>query len=133
MILYQYYNANLLDIPEQEGKEAVAYMDDAFMLVTGDDFQDAHKKLEDMMCKERGVKNWSKTHSSTLEYSKLALINFAHRRNTAESLALQLLHKTIEPSENTKYLGVIMDRNLTWKAQQSYAVEKGTKWAVQIW
>ena len=26
-----------------------------------------------------------------------------------------------------------MDRNLTWKVQQSYAVEKGTKWAAQIW
>ena len=57
MILYQYYNADLLDIPEQEGEEAVAYVDDAFMLATGDDFQDAHKKLEDMMCKERGVEN----------------------------------------------------------------------------
>jgi hypothetical protein len=38
MILYQYYNANLLDIPEQEGEEVVAYVDDAFMLATGDDF-----------------------------------------------------------------------------------------------
>ena len=102
------------------------------MLATGDDFQDTHKKLEDMMCKERGVENWSKTHSSPLEYSKLALINFAHRRNTTKSPALQLPHKTIEPSDNTKYLGVIVDRNLTWKAQQSYAVEKGTKWAAQI-
>ena len=132
MVLYQYYNANLLSILEQEGEEAVAYVDDAFMLATGDDFQDAHKKLEDMMCKERGVENWSKTHSSPLEYSKLALINFAHSQNTAESLALQLPHKLIEPSESTKYLGVIINRNLTWKAQQSYAVEKGTKWVAQI-
>jgi hypothetical protein len=85
-----------------------------------------------MICKERGVENWSKTHSFPLEYLKLALINFVHSRNTAESPALQLPHKSIQPSESTKYLGIIVNRNLTWKAQQSYVVEKGTKWAVQI-
>ena len=132
MILYQYYNANLLNIPEQQEEEAVAYVDNAFMLATGDNFQDAHKKLKDMMCKERGVENWSETHSSPLKYSKLTLINFAHRQNNTESPALQLPHKTIVPSKSIKYLGVIVNRNLTWKAQQSYAVEKGTKWAAQI-
>ena len=34
--------------------------------------------------------------------------------------------------ESTKYLGVIFDRNLNWKAHQAYAVEKGAKWAAQI-
>jgi hypothetical protein len=57
MILYQYYNADLLDIPEQEDKEAVIYIDDAFMLAIGNDFQDMHRKLEDMICKEKGVEN----------------------------------------------------------------------------
>ena len=126
MIFYQYYNADLLDIPEHEGEEAVAYVGGAFMLATGHHFHDAHRKPEDMMCKEKGV-NWSKTHSSPLEYSQLALIDFVHRQSKAESPALQLPHKTIEPSESTKYLGVVVDRNLTWKAQQSYAVEKATK------
>ena len=34
--------------------------------------------------------------------------------------------------ESTKYLGVIFDRNLNWKAHQAYAVEKGANWVVQI-
>ena len=123
----RFHNADLLDIPEHEGEEAVTYVGDAFMLATGHHFHDTHRKLEDMMYKEKVVENWSKTHSSPLEYSKFALINFVHRQSKAESPALQLLHKTIEPFESTKYLGVIVDRNLTWKAQQSYAVEKGTK------
>ena len=133
MVLYQYYNADLLDLLDYEGKEAVAYVDNAFMLVVGNDFQDAHKKLEDMMCKEKRVENWSKTHSSPLEYLKLTLINFTHRQNKVKSPALQLPHKTIELSESTKYLGVIINRNLTWKAQQAHAVKKGTIWATQIW
>jgi hypothetical protein len=31
-----------------------------------------------------------------------------------------------------KYLGVILDQNLDWKAQRAHAVKKGTKWAAQI-
>jgi hypothetical protein len=31
-----------------------------------------------------------------------------------------------------KYLGIIVDQSLGWKAQQAYAVSKGTKWAAQI-
>jgi len=31
-----------------------------------------------------------------------------------------------------KYLGVIVDQTLSWKAQQAHAIEKGTKWALQI-
>ena len=132
MVLYQYYNADLLDIPDREGEDAVAYIDDAFMLATGKNFQEAHRKLYDLMRKQRGVENWSITHSSPLEYSKLALINFVSRHKNADNPSLILLHRTIEPSDSTKYLGVIVDRHLNWKAQHAYAVEKGTKWAAQI-
>ena len=107
-------------------------VDDALMLATGTDFQDAHRKLSRMVCGEGGVEEWSKTHNSPLEYSKLALINFAHRQKCLDSPALQLPQRLVQPVENTKYLGVIFDRNLNWKVQQAYAVEKGTKWAAQI-
>jgi hypothetical protein len=43
-----------------------------------------------------------------------------------------MTHKVIEPTDSTKYLGTIVNRHLNWKAQQAYAVEKGTKWATQI-
>ena len=132
MVLYQYYNADLLDIPEHKGEGAVAYVDDAFMLASGKDFQDTHQKLRNMMSKQRGVINWSKMHSSPLEYSKLALINFASRHKKADNLPLLLPHRTIEPSDSTRYLGTIINRHLNWKAQHSYVVEKGTKWAAQI-
>jgi len=42
MVLYQYYNADLLDIPDCKGESAVAYVDDAFMLASGKNFQSAH-------------------------------------------------------------------------------------------
>lgn len=113
-------------------EDVVAYVDNAFMLALGKDFLSAHHKLAAMMSGEGGVEDWSKTHSSPLEYSKLVLINFVHSRKNTESPTLHLPRRTIQPVESTKYLGVIFDRNLNWKVHQAYTVEKGTKWAVQI-
>ena len=90
MVLYQYYNADLSDIPKHPEEDAVAYMDDAFMLASGKDFPSVHRKLAAMMSREGGVEDWSEKHSSPLEYSKLALINFAHRCKNAESPTLHL-------------------------------------------
>lgn len=132
MGLYQYYNADLLDIPSGKDEEAVAYVDDAFMMAMGNDFESAHRGLANIMCKEGGVEDWSKTHSSPLEYTKLALMNFAHSCKKSNNPALHLPRRSIQPVDHAKYLGVIFDRNLNWKVQQAYAVEKGTKWATQI-
>ena len=132
MVLYQYYNADLLDIPNGADEDAEAYVDDAFMLAADVDFTSAHRKLVRMVCDEGGVESWSKTHSSPLEYSKLALINFAHSSKKIGSPTLQLPTRSVQPVESTKYLGVYFDRSLKWKVQQAHAVEKWTKWAAQI-
>ena len=132
MVLYQYYNADLLDIPSDNNESALAYVDDTILIATADNFTEAHDKLADMMCREGGVSDWSTTHNSPLEYSKLALIDFAHRSSSKTRTPLQLPQRQILPTSSTKYLGVVIDQSLGWKAQQAYAVEKGTKWAMQI-
>jgi len=132
MVLYQYYNADLLDIPKGGSEDALAYVDDTILVATADDFPAAHTKLTSMMTRPGGVAEWSKTHNSPLEYSKLALIDFAHRSSTKERTTLQLPERQVEPVKSTKYLGVIIDQTLGWKAQQAHAVNKGSKWATQI-
>jgi hypothetical protein len=132
MVLYQYYNADLLDIPRGKNEDALAYVDDTIMVATAETFDEAHTKLADMMGREGGVSEWSKIHNSPLEYSKLALIDFAHRSSSKARMTLQLLQIRIEPSTSMKYLGVIVDQNLNWKVQQAHAVGKGTKWVAQI-
>jgi hypothetical protein len=112
MVSYQYYNADLLDIPKQDGEDVVAYIDDSIMMATDTDFASTHCKLEEMMCRAEGVESWSKTHSSPLEYSKLALINFTHRHKDQGNLTLCLPQRTIHPADSTKYLRVIINRKL---------------------
>ena len=132
MALYQFYNANLLDIPNAICKSAIAYVDNALLIATADTFMEAHQILMDMMTRQNGVTDWSTSHNSPLEYNKLALINFAHQRNSQLRLPLQLLHKMLTPTTSAKYLGVIFDQNLNWKIQLAQVAEKGTKWSSQI-
>jgi ribonuclease HI len=132
MALYQFYNADLLDIPNAANEEAIAYVDDALLIATADTFTEAHHTLNSMMTRRGGVIDWSTSHNSPLEYDKLALMDFAHRNNNKLRPQLQLPHKTLTPIESTKYLGVIFDQNLAWKPQLAYVSGKGSKWAAQI-
>jgi len=113
MALYQFYNADLVKIANEEAREyAGAYIDDAIILAAANTFEEAHEILKDMMTRDRGTINWAKTHNSPFEYSKLALIDFAHFRCSLERPALILPDITITPTKSTKYLGIILDQNL---------------------
>ncbi len=115
IVLYQFYNTDLLDISECKNEEALAYVDDTIMVASTENFSVVHEMLADMMCRDRGVSDWSKTHNSPLKYTKLALIDFVHRSSSKLRTALQLPQRCIEPSNSMKYLGVIIDQSLKWK------------------
>ena len=132
MILYQFYNVDMLDIPKDKSEDAMAFVDDTLLMATAENFTETHRTLAHMMGRAGGVSEWSKTHNSHLEYTKLALIDFAHSQNNKKSETLHLPQITVEPVSSAKYLGVIFDRNLNWKAQQAYAIGKGMKWTNQI-
>ena len=114
MILYQFYNADLLDIPNNPNEAASAYVDDAILIATAKDFEGTHEILADMMTRRNGAIDWSKNHNSKFEFSKLALIDFAHRNKKIHRPHLTLPNTTIMPSRNTKYLGVFLDQHLSW-------------------
>ena len=132
MVMYQYYNADLLDIPNNKDEDTMAYVDDSLMIAIAENFKEAHEKLADMMGREGGVAEWSSTHNSPLEFSKLALIDFAHSQSPKSRPMLHLPQRDVKPAASTKYLGVLFDQNLNWKAQQAHAIKKGTNWAAQI-
>src|ERR1700761_6998671 len=111
MALYQYYNANILDIPRERSESMEAYVDDAILTATAKTFTEAHQILADMMQREGGMVEWSKSHNSSIEYSKLALMDFAHHGVKKHRPPLILPDFTIEPTQNAKYLGIILDQN----------------------
>jgi len=132
MGMYQYYNADLIDIPSEPEESAMAYVDDSVMIAIAKSFPEAHEKLLSMMTRAGGVIDWSTLHNSPLKYSKLALVDFAHGQSTKRRSPLHLPQIVIQPAKSTRYLGVVFNQNLNWKEQHARAIEKGTKWAMQI-
>ncbi len=132
MVLYQYYNADILDIPSGPEESAAAYVDDAILIATASDFTESHRILADMMTRPGGAVEWSNEHNSRFEFSKLALMDFAHRNSKKQRCPLTLPSSTIEPSLSTKYLGVHLDQYLNWNTHIAHAVEKGSKWSSQL-
>jgi len=41
MIIYILYNADLLEIPENEDEDAIGYVDDAILIAIGNSFRDS--------------------------------------------------------------------------------------------
>ena len=109
MALYQYYNADILEIPNKPQETAEAYVDDAILTASAKTFEEAHQMLAEMMNRQGGMVDWSKTHNSSIEYSKLALIDFSHHGVKRTHPPLTLTGITIEPTASAKYLGIILD------------------------
>ena len=133
MALYQFYNADLVDIPkENKGKTAEAYIDNAIISAMAKTFEEAHMKIIEMMTRYGGAIEWAKKHNSHFEFSKLTLIDFAHSNQSVERPPLALPNIIINPFKSTKYLGIMLDQNLRWNEQLAYMQEKGSKWVAQI-
>jgi ribonuclease HI len=132
MALYQYYNADILEIPNSPQEAAEVYVDDAILTAMAKTFKEAHEMLANMMTRSGGMIEWSKRHNSSIEYSKLVLIDFSHPGVKKHRSPLILPEIMIEPTQSTKYLGIVLDQNLKWGPQLAHVHGKGSKWAMQI-
>ncbi|KAJ3511459.1 hypothetical protein NMY22_g15642 [Coprinellus aureogranulatus] len=133
MILYIIYNADMMEIGQaNSGEESIGYVDDIALLAVGANFKETTKSLKDMMERTGGGLDWATTHNSRFEMSKVAIMHFSRfrirskHRSTAPRLKLQ--GTVIQKVEEYKYLGVLMDPELRWKAQADRAAKKGLDW-----
>jgi hypothetical protein len=80
MLLYIIYNADLLEIIDDELKEdAIGYMDDIAIVATGKDFEESTQHLKLIMSKEDGGLQWSRVHNSRFEMSKSAVLHLTRK------------------------------------------------------
>ena len=142
MLLYIIYNADLLEIIEDElTEDAIGYVDDIAIIATGEDFEETTNKLKTLMTKQDGGLQWSKEHNSRFEITKSAILH-ATRKTVKDpeddSSRIQLPkppliieNQTIAEVPYFKYLGIIIDSQLRWKEQTQRAVANATKWLLQ--
>ena len=145
-ILYIIYNSDLLDIPQSNepglrnipglGNErdlrnalghgnalGLGFIDDIAYGVKDLMTKYAAKELEEILA---SAENWRIKHGAKFEKSKFVLIHFL-RYKIKDLAPVKIGTTTIIPSNEVKYLGVILDQTLKFKSHLEYISKKGTK------
>jgi len=79
-IAFQFYNADLIDIPDKKnGKDAVTFVDDTLLLAQGKDLETTNNKVTDMMERAGGVLAWSKTHQCEFAIEKFGIMGLTRQ------------------------------------------------------
>jgi hypothetical protein len=151
-MLFQFYNADLLDVANIEnGEDAVAFVDDTTLLATAPTLKAANLKLKSMMERAKGRFAWVTSHGCEFAIEKFALIGFTHqtqpittpdqdpipqcKSRKMQSIlrpAIRFRNLTIKATKCHKFLRMLIDQELRFKEHAAYAVQKGTKWISQF-
>ena len=139
---YGFYNASLMEIARSLDELSQGFVDDSMLLAIDVSLERCHVKLKDMMERPDGGFDWSQTHNSPLEMSKLGLMNFP--RSFRDAIPSDLVLEKNNPDGSTsactvktvasyKYLGVIFDPRLRWTLQHAKVLASATFWSSQVW
>lgn len=137
MILYIIYSLDLVDVAKPRvGRAALreltlAFVDDTAFVTIAKTFTETHAILADMLECPDGGYDWSRAHNSRFETNKFALMDFSmNKRRPHPDMILQ--GATIHPSPTHRFLGVILDQELHWRAQADNTVMKGIAYVLQL-
>lgn len=94
-----------------------------------------------MVTRPMGALEWSRDHLSKFELDKTGLIVFTNRRivdpiHPCRTIAMPrptvvINGQVIKASQSLKFLGVILDQELKFKAQTDHTAAKGKYWIMQ--
>ena len=76
MLLYLYYNSDVLEVPKGHDEMGLGYIDDMALVAVASDFRRVHQRLKQMMVRPGGAMEWSGTHNSRFEATKSTLLDF---------------------------------------------------------
>ena len=142
MILYAYHNADLIDIARGKWELSTEFVDDCAFITIADTIDDAHTILKDMMERPNGGLEWPQNYNSPFKLSKLVVMDFS--RTPWDVASSPLYIDKVNPDGTTtphniaaineyKYLEVMFDPRLNWRAHVSRVVAKAATWTHQLW
>ena len=142
LIAWVIYNHQILKIFNKAAKETgFLYVDDAAVLVTGDNFTTTHNILKSIMNREGGISEWAASHNCSFGLEKFQLLDLT-RKKMKDPLRprkripmprgnLMLNGQSIKSATTVKFLGLHIDRELRWKEHVAVAIGKGRDWLRQ--
>ena len=84
MLLYLFYNADMLDIAQGRQEVCLGCVDDMALVAAAGMFQGTHRILGKMMAKSWGGYAWSRTHNSRFKMSKSVLVDFSRDKRVEQ-------------------------------------------------
>lgn len=90
------------------------FADDTALWTSGNNYSRLRKRLQTSV---DTFKSWCETWKLQLQPLKTELINFTHRprKNFTKKIFVKIQDQTITAVKEARYLGVILDSNLSWK------------------
>ena len=128
-ILYVLYNSDLLDIPKEEKQLGLGFIDDILYGVQNKTARGNARELKRLLVK---AEQWRRQHGAQFEKSKYVLIHFTRTTSAQTDASVTIEGTTIQPSTEAKYLGVIFDQKLKFRAHIQQVVARGTRYALSI-
>ena len=114
---------DLLKIQLPPEAEMVAFADDAGLIITGKDLEEIRRILGD--CYEK-VEPWMKSVGLELADYKTEAVMFTSRKKV-ETTTLDVGQCTITAQPNVRYLGMMLDVRLNFKAHVQYDAAKAAR------
>ena len=99
----------------------ILFADDKNLYYKSHDQSILEKQINDEL---RQVSLWLKVNKLSLNVSKTPYIIFTRKSNTVTSVDIRIEKQAINEVNKTKFLGVIIDKKLTWKEHISYLSSK---------
>jgi hypothetical protein len=103
------------------GYYTVGYADDIAILINGKFPQIVSEVLQTALCT---VQQWYERTKLSINPNKTVVVPFTMKRNIKGLREPNLFNKRIQLSSEIKYLGVTLDKALTWKKQMDKAINK---------
>jgi len=103
------------------GTKILLYVDDTSIIVTSPNVENVETKIDNIF---GDINNWFKVNQLILNYNKTYYLQFNTKNSWDYDLKLNYQGNYIKNSSNTKFLGLIIDDPLSWKAHIDQMMSK---------
>jgi hypothetical protein len=124
VVLYGCETWSLTLREEHRLRVTVGYADDIAILINGKFPLTVSEVLQTALHR---VQPWCERTNLSINPSMTVIIPFTRKRNTKGLKTPILFNEMIQLSSEVKYLGLILDKGLTWKTQLDKAISKTYK------
>src|SRR5216117_3306935 len=128
-VLFLFFNADLVQQRIGTNGGSVAFIDDYTAWVVGPSAQANREAIQDII--DRAL-DWESRSGATFEAEKTAIIHFSRNKERLDITPFIIKGQAVEPQEQVKILGVIMDQQLRYKQHIARAATRGLKVAMAL-